>query len=139
VAAVLAVSGCTSGDSRAAVVVTAVPTGAPDACRRFAERLPADLGDGATRRRTSPAGPHVAAYGDDPPIVVRCGGARSAAYEPGDELININGVQWFPEERADEVVWSLPRSFTDVQVTIPKRFAGDRLALLTDAVRAAGN
>ena len=138
VAAVLCVPGCSRSDERPAVAVTAVPTGPADACRRFAERLPRSLGEDVTRRRTEPADPHVAAYGDDPPIVIRCGAPRTAAYEPGDPLYTVNGVPWFAEERAGAVVWSLPRSFLNVEVTVPERYSGDRLAFLTDALRAAG-
>jgi len=138
VAAVLGVTACTRGDPRPAVTVTAVPTASAEACRRFAERLPATMGESVLRRRTVPEDPHVAAYGDDPPIVVRCGAPRTTAYEPGDQLFTVNGVPWFAEERTGFVVWSLPRSLVNVEVTIPEQYTGDRLAALTDAVRAAG-
>jgi hypothetical protein len=117
------------------VPVTDVPTASADACARFAARLPADLGDGLRRRRTTPADPHIAAYGS-PPVVIRCAAPRSTAYRPGDQLFTVNGVGWFAEERPDAVVWSLPRAFVNVSVTVPRRWTGDRLALLTDAVHA---
>ncbi|HEU0129650.1 MAG TPA: DUF3515 family protein [Mycobacteriales bacterium] len=117
------------------VAVDAVPTAAAERCARFAAKLPRSLGDGLSRRPTRPADPHVAAYGD-PPIVVRCGAPASTVYQPGDQLFTVNGIGWFPEERADAVVWSLPRAFVNVSVTIPRHWSGDRLAPLTDAVRA---
>jgi hypothetical protein len=119
------------------VAVTEVPTASAEACARFAARLPASLGKGLPRRKTAPEDPHVAAYGT-PPVVVRCGAPPSAAYQRGDQLFTVNGVGWFAEERPDAVVWSLPRAFVNVSVTIPRRWTGDRLALLTDAVRAMG-
>ena len=134
-AAAVALSGCSGGDDLPAVAVDAVPTASADACLRFAERLPTSLGDGLARRRTVPDDPHVAAYGD-PPVVVRCGAPPTAAYEQGDPLFEVNGVSWFAEERADAVVWSLPRSFVNVEVTIPRAWTGDRLAHLADAVKA---
>ena len=134
-AAVVLSGACTAGDDLPAVAVTAVPTAATAACERFAKSLPGDLGDDLPRRATEPAGPHVAAYGD-PPVVVRCGAPASAAYEPGAQLFDVNGVDWFPEQRGDTVVWSLPRAFVNVEVTIPRRWSGDRLAHLTAAVNA---
>jgi hypothetical protein len=125
---------CTS-PARPPVLVADVPTASADACARFAARLPASLGAGLPRRRTEPADPHVAAYGD-PPVVVRCGAPRSTVYQRGDQLLTVNGVGWFAEERPDVVVWSLPRAFVNVAVTVPRAYTGDRLALLTDAVRA---
>jgi hypothetical protein len=136
-AAVVLLGACTRSTAAPPVAVTAVPTASRAACGRFAARLPRNLGDGLARRRTSPADPHVAAYGADPVIVVRCGAPATAKYRPGDQLFTVNGVQWYAEQRADVVVWSLPRAFVNVEVTLPKRVTGDRLALLTDAVRAA--
>jgi hypothetical protein len=116
--------------------VTAVPTAANDACARFHAKLPGTLGDGLDRRRTEPDDVHVAAYGADPPVVVRCGAPSTKAYRPGDQLLTVNGVAWFAEERPDAVVWSLPKAFVNVEVTMPRRVTGDRLSFLTDAVNA---
>jgi hypothetical protein len=135
-AAVALLGACTSGE-RPRVVVSAVPTAANDACARFAARLPASLGDGFPRRRTEPGDAHVAAYGAGPVVVIRCGAPATAAYHQGDQLFTVNGVQWFPERRTGEVAWSLPRSFVNVEVVVPADVTGDRLAYLTDAVRAA--
>lgn len=132
-AAAAAVS-CSSGPG--AVEVTAAPTAHAEACRRFAERLPRDLGRDVRRRDTTPESPHVAAYGD-PPIIIRCGAPATTAFETGDPLLNVNGVSWFYEERGEVVVWSLPRAFVNVEVTIPTKWTGDRLSYLTDAVKAA--
>jgi hypothetical protein len=133
--AAVALSGCTGSNDLPAVAVTAVPTASTAACERFAAKLPEDLGDSLPRRDTAPADPHVAAYGD-PPVVVRCGAPPTTKYRQGDQLIDVNGVDWFPEERGDAVVWSLPRAFVNVEVTIPRAWPGDRLAHLTTAVQA---
>ncbi|HVF04597.1 MAG TPA: DUF3515 domain-containing protein [Frankiaceae bacterium] len=127
-------AGCT-GNDLPTVPVTAVPTAASAACERFARALPDHLGEDLPRRETEPADPHVAAYGE-PPVVIRCGAPTTRDYEQGDPLYDVNGVDWFPEERGDVVVWSLPRAFVNVEVTIPRRWSGDRLARLADAVRA---
>jgi hypothetical protein len=136
VAAVLLVPGCSHDNALPAVAVTAVPTAAAAACARFADRLPESLGNGLPRRDTVPRDPHIASYGD-PPVVVRCGAPRTTAYRAGDQLFEVNGVRWFAEERAREVVWSLPRAFVNVEVTVPRAWTGDRLALLSPAVEAA--
>jgi hypothetical protein len=128
--------GCTR-DVAPPVRVDAVPTVSADECARFAARLPSSLGDGLKRRRTEPADPHVAAYGADPAVVVRCGAPQSRAYTSGDPLYTVNGLAWYAEERPDAVVWSLPKAFLNVQVTMPRRVTGDHLALLTGAARAA--
>ncbi|HEV2891335.1 MAG TPA: DUF3515 family protein [Frankiaceae bacterium] len=125
-----------SGDDLPAVDVTAVPNAHAQACQRLADRLPQSLGDDLPRRDTTPDDPHVAAYGD-PPIVVRCGAPDTGTFEQGDPLLNVNGVSWFYEERGPVVVWSLPTSFVNVEVTIPTAWTGDRLSYLTDAVKAA--
>jgi len=132
--AAAAVSCASDGSPR--VDVTAVPTGAAAACDRLAERLPKSLGRDVRRRDTTPTDPHVAAYGD-PPIVVRCGAPATTAYKRGDQLFDVNGVDWFHEQRGDASVWSLPTSFVNVEVTIPSKWTGDRLSYLTDAVKAA--
>lgn len=132
--AAVVLSGC-SGDGLPAVTVTAAPTPAAAACVRFHEALPDDLGDDLPRRDTVPDEPSVAAYGD-PPVVVRCGVPPNTTYEPGDPLIDIDGVDWFPEERGEAVVWSLPKAFVNVEVTVPKPWTGDRLARLAAAVKA---
>jgi hypothetical protein len=136
-AAVALLASCSRSSDRPAVAVTAVPTAAAEACTRFAARLPDDLGDGFPKRRTAPADPHVAAYGTDTVLTVRCGAPATAKYHRGDQLFTVNGVGWFADERGDAVVWSLPTSFVNVEVTIPKPVTGDRLSLLTAAVRAA--
>jgi hypothetical protein len=136
-AAVVLLGSCTSDPPAPPVRIDAVPTGSRAECARFAARLPPTLGDGLARRRTEPADPHVAAYGADPPVVVRCGAPPSSRYQAGDPLFAVNGVAWYADERPDVVVWSLPRSFVNVEVTMPRRVTGDRLARLTDAVRAA--
>ena len=135
-AAAVALPGC-GGGGLPAVSVTAVPTAAAAACERFHTALPEDLGDELSRRDTVPGDPHVAAYGE-PPIVIRCGAPATKAYEPGDPLFQVNGVDWFAEERPEAVIWSLPRAFTNVEVTVPRAWTGDRLAYLAGAVKAMG-
>jgi hypothetical protein len=132
--AAAAVSCGSDGSPR--VEVTAVPTASAAACARFAERLPKTLGGDVRLRGTTPADPHVAAYGD-PPIVLRCGAPATKAFKTGDPLLTVNGVSWFYEQRGDVVVWSLPKAFVNVEVTIPTTWTGDRLSYLTDAVNAA--
>lgn len=134
VAAAVSLS-CSSGGSPA-VVVTAVPLGNDPACARFQAALPGDLGDDLPRRDTEPDNPHLAAYGD-PPIVIRCGAALTGSFESGDPLLSVNGVSWFHEVRDGAGVWSLPRSFVNIEVTVPEPWTGDRLARLADAVKAA--
>jgi hypothetical protein len=126
---------CTRSPAAPPVAVDAVPTARAAECARFAARLPSSLGDGLKRRRTEPADPHVAAYGEG--VVIRCAAPASKRYQPGDPLFTVNGFAWYADERPDVVVWSLPKAFVNVEVTMPAGVTGDRLARLTDAVRAA--
>ncbi|HVE98295.1 MAG TPA: DUF3515 domain-containing protein [Mycobacteriales bacterium] len=107
------------------------------ACRRFATALPDDLGGLDRRRSTSGTPLGYAAYGD-PEIVIRCGVPVFTRYQPGDELIVINGVQWDIDELdGGGLRCSLPRALVNVEVSIPGRYKAERLALLTDAVKQA--
>ena len=133
-AAAVVLSGC-GGDDLPAVAVTAVPSPVSAACQRFHNALPGDLGDDLPRRDTLPEAQGIAAYGD-PPVVVRCGAPATTAYEQGDPLYDVNGVDWFAEEGADAVTWSLPRAFVNVRVVMPRAWTGDRLAYLAEAVKA---
>jgi hypothetical protein len=134
-AAVSLLCACTRGTPSPPVRVDAVPTASPAECARFAARLPSSLGDGLKRRRTEPADPHVAAYGDG--VVIRCAAPASTKYRPGDPLFTVNGFAWYADERPDRVVWSLPKAFVNIEVTMTNGVTGDRLSRLTDAVRAA--
>ena len=135
-AVVLSGCGSDSGSRLPAVAVTAVPNESVAACERMHEALPKDLGKDLPRRATTPDDVHVAAYGE-PAVVIRCGAPRSATYVD-QQLIDINGVDWFPEERGEVVVWSTPKAFVNVEVTVPRAWQGDRLAHLSDAVKKAG-
>ena len=67
----------------------------PAACAALAAELPKRLA-GQDRRTTEPDSPSTAAWGD-PPISLRCGVDRPAAYQPTSELVAIDTIDWLPE------------------------------------------
>ena len=105
-------------------------------CAKLAAALPASLGS-LDRRDITVDRPGWAAYGE-PAVEVRCGVPPSERYQPGDQLISVNDVAWYPDEsREGGVDFSLPRSVVNVSVWIPSAYRADLLSLLSDAVKAA--
>ena len=129
--------GCSRGPSLPAVAVP-LPSADPSGCARFAARLPDTLGRGLPRRGTIPEDSRVAAYGD-PPVVVRCGAPYAATYRKGEPLVSVNEVAWYQQVGDDEVTWSTPTAFVNVELVVPRRYEsqGGLLSVLSGAVRAA--
>jgi hypothetical protein len=73
-------------------------------------------------RITSPKSPRVAAWGD-PPIVLRCGVARPAGYDPNGSVTVVNGVDWWQQIGKQAVVWTVVGRAAYVEVTVPKSYA----------------
>ena len=83
--------------------------------------LPGEL-DGQDRRETRPDSPLTAAWGD-PPIVLRCGVPRPAAYNPTATLVEVDGVAWLPERTDEGYVFTTARRVADVEVRVPRAYA----------------
>lgn len=137
----LALTSCSRADDGAVNVEPPSPgTAATRACERLAKDLPASLGKGLSRRQTNPASPLVAAWGS-PPAILRCGVPIDPAYQPGDQVIEIERegakVGWYFVERSGRTVWSTPLATVHVEILIPTKYQGaDLLALLTKPVGA---
>ena len=142
VGAVLSPLAACRGGGLPPVPVTLPPSpsaGIEKGCVRFSAALPRSLDVGevvAKRRRTDPADLRLAAYGD-PPIVLRCGAPNDPTYKAGQPVLTIEGVQWFAHERKDDVVFSLPKAFVNIEVTMPRAYDAQLLALLSDPAKAA--
>ena len=127
--------GCGTG---AVDVAPPSPDGsATTACTALAESLPDAVRDGE-RRQTSPTSELTAAWGD-PAVVLRCGVSSPAAYEPTAELVEVNGVEWFPEELERGYRFTTFGRSAFVEVTVPDDYRPEVNALvdLADAVDAA--
>jgi Protein of unknown function (DUF3515) len=132
-----------AGQSSAAlgpVEVAAPPSSAAAArgCPAVISHLPVVL-DGRQSRPAQSVSPYVAAWGD-PPVVLRCGVPRPAAFVQTAELTVVNGVQWLAEPRKDATVWTAVDREVYVEVTVPAPYSGaavvDLSAALTQALPA---
>jgi len=96
------------------------------------------LGEGLSRRKTSPESPLLAAWGS-PPAVLRCGVSIDAAYKTGDQVFEVEAegkrASWFFVKRGDHVVYSTPLATVHVELIAPPQYQGSGLlARLTPAV-----
>lgn len=92
-AGVLATS-CSPG---AVTVATPTADARSDAvCAALQAALPATVLGGA-RRRTDPASPRTAAWGDDPTVTLTCGVPAPARASSSADLVEVDGaVSWLP-------------------------------------------
>jgi hypothetical protein len=68
-------------------------------CDGLMSALP-DTVAGLPRQQVEPAGGHAAAWGEEAPIVLRCGVPRPAGFDRFATCQETNGVGWFiPEEQ----------------------------------------
>lgn len=65
---------------------------------------------------------YAAAWGD-PRIVLKCGVPTPADYEQTSEMVVINGISWFPQERSDGYVFTAMGRSPLVEVYVPNRYA----------------
>jgi hypothetical protein len=86
-------------------------------CAALHRSLPEEL-DGRERRETSPASQLTTAWGD-PAVVLRCGVDRPAALTATSEVLEVDGVEWFLEERPAAFVFTTVGRTPYVQVRVP--------------------
>lgn len=129
----VAVTGCSPG-----AVQMAVPSPAPEVaetCEALVRALPDRVLDGE-RRKTEPASPLTAAYGD-PPIELTCGVAPAADMVQS-QCFEVNGVGWFAKEVGNGVVFTTLGRKVFLEVAVPARHKPEANALtdISDAVQA---
>lgn len=117
-----------------------VPSADSDAmrlCETLRSRLPDRLLDQG-RRTTTPESALVAAWGS-PPMALRCGVPRPPALRPDSQLVEINGLPWFPQPGDRPVTFTAVGRQAYVEVTVPRRYGapGDALIELAPAITAA--
>lgn len=104
-------------------------------CRELVSALPTTLGDRPARPVDS-SSPYVVAWGE-PPVVLRCGVPRPAAFLATADTLVISGVTWFAERRGATTAWTLVDRPVYVEVLAPADAASDPVARLSTAVTAA--
>ena len=113
----------------------ALPEAAQRACRELIAALPTTLGDRPARPVDS-SSPYVAAWGE-PPVTLRCGVPKPAAYRPDSQVYDISGVRWFPVPRGAGTTWTVLGRAVYVEVTALSSEASDPVARLSTAVSRA--
>ncbi|MDN6246069.1 MAG: DUF3515 domain-containing protein, partial [Corynebacterium casei] len=74
------------------------------------------------------------------PIVIRCGVAPPAGYEPGEQLQQINDIPWFQDTTLGEGTtagtWYALGRATDIAVSAPQGVANTALVELGEIISA---
>lgn len=116
--------------------------GAGAECETLLGALPDELVPGYARLDLSNVASlddaSAAAWGGNSvePIVIRCGVAAPASYEPGAQLTQINDTPWFQEENSDgtaTLLYALGRR-TDIAVSLPMGVGEEALTKLTNLI-----
>ena len=94
------------------------PAAALEACVRFTAALPDTIETVGDRRHVQPDSPLTAAYGD-PPVSVRCGVPVPAALSATSDLVEVDGVTWFPEELTAGWVMTTVGRAANVEIVVP--------------------
>lgn len=103
------------------LAVTPAPNPKPTAaavCQRLVSDLPGNVDD-LERRAVEPTSDRVAAWGEDPAVVLRCGVARPIELTQTSQLVGVNDVDWFPLERLGKRVFTTVGRVANVELTIP--------------------
>jgi hypothetical protein len=115
-----------------------VPPVTPEAdaeCPALMSGLPLEL-VGEQSRRVRTDSPFAYAWGD-PPIVLVCGVDRPEGFAPDSSLFQINGVQWFVDDSAeDTVVWTAVDRSVYVEVTVPATVDSGPATVLSTTIAA---
>ena len=106
---------------------------------QLADSLPDTL-DGRARREVVPDSSATAAWGS-PPVRLRCGVPPPSALTATSEVLEVNGVEWFLDERGSAFVFTTVHRRTYVEVRVPgstpREQALNPLVDLADPVRTA--
>lgn len=94
-----------------------VPTDRGTGCARLHHQLPAALDD-RDARDVTPSSTRTAAWGS-PAVVLRCGVGRPAGLTTTSELVEVNGVDWFLDERSPAYVFTATGRSAYLQVRVP--------------------
>lgn len=132
----LVMSGCAQS---ALDVASPSPTGSSaDACQALARALP-DSVRGFSQRDITNDTPYVAAWGNDAVIVLKCGVNRPEGLTATAQVVEVNGVDWFPEtfERGTVFTTFGRVAYVEVQVPLELRPEANVLTDLASAITQA--
>lgn len=110
-------------------------------CTLLLGKLPLSLPTGGATLPGRPAQSswtYVAAWGD-PVVTLRCGVPRPPQLTPGSsaELVVAHGVAFLPVQHGDTTVWTTVDRVVYVEVSVPRVYPQQVIAVLADAILAA--
>ncbi|MQA61919.1 MAG: DUF3515 family protein [Actinophytocola sp.] len=110
-------------------------------CASLLDALPDTLrsGDDELRRRElmSPAPKGAAGWGDENPVVLRCGLDRPAELKKTSPLRVVNKVQWLPIEGQGSTTWYAVDREVYIALTVPDDAGTGPLQRLSDTIASA--
>jgi len=114
------VAGC--GTPALRITPPSAPNAVAVACSRLVEHLPNQL-ENLNSRLITPHSPLVHAWGDDHPVVLRCGVPKPTGYDPNSpSTASVNGVEWFQQVYPEKVVWTAVRTTANVELSVPTSY-----------------
>lgn len=129
---VFGISGCNS-----AVIIEPAQSSNSVLCTSIDQRTPVLIGD-QLLRETTPQYPGSAAWGD-PAIVMRCGVSVPSELTATSQVIDINGITWFPQELTAGTRFTSTNTSTPVEVSIPSGYESAASILVEIGSIIAGN
>jgi Protein of unknown function (DUF3515) len=106
--------------------------GSEQACAALLDALPEVVSD-AVRREVEPASDLAAAWGD-PPVVLRCGVPLPREYRADAQLLDVDGVGWFPVDGKGGTFFTATDREPYVEVAVPDDYAPEAVVLADLAV-----
>ena len=89
-------------------------------CTELGAILPVSM-EGSLLRNSNPDSPGTKAWGD-PAIVARCGVAVPTTYSATSQLLEVDGITWYPEELQAGVRFTSLQTPELVEVSIPNAY-----------------
>jgi Protein of unknown function (DUF3515) len=118
-AGTLLVTGC--GFGAVEVEPYEATPGSEQACAALLDAVP-DVVSDAVRRDVEPASAPVAAWGD-PPVVLRCGVPLPPEYRPDGQVLDIDGIGWYPVAGQGGTFFTTTDREPHVEVAVPADYA----------------
>ena len=110
------------------------------ACTELADALPDTVGEDYERFAVDDEYTAAWAAPGREPVVIRCGVAPPAGYQPGEQLQQINDIPWFQDTTLGEGTtagtWYALGRETDIAVSAPQDVANTALVELGDIIAA---
>ena len=134
-AVILVLTGC-SGPV-AVPVPSATATAVHRVCASVQSDLPSAVGN-LVKRPTEPESDLVAAWGN-PPITLRCGVSKPAGLLPTSQLVTVDDVDWFSEQRTAGYLFTTVGRVANIEVAVPDAYKPETDALVDLAAAVKSN